>query len=89
MKARSIVEFGDFQTPLALAQAACSLLVQGGVTASTVIEPTCGVGAFLVAAAAAFPHARLLGWDINPEYVAHSRLAIQFAGADRRATVEQ
>jgi len=50
-----------FKTPLALAREVCSLLVQRGIKADAVLEPTCGVGAFLNAAAEAFPKARLLG----------------------------
>src|SRR6266446_6480776 len=76
MKANAKIEFGDFQTPLALARDVCSLLVQHGVNADAVIEPTVGIGAFLVAAGETFPKARLLGWDINPNYVAQTKTAL-------------
>ena len=33
MKTNAKIEFGDFQTPLALAREVCSLLVQQGVEA--------------------------------------------------------
>ena len=89
MKTNSKVEFGDFQTPLALARAVSSLLVQHGVKAETVLEPTCGVGSFLVAASESFPKARLLGWDINPKYVAQTKSALTEAGAGKRALVGQ
>ena len=59
MSATAKVEFGDFQTPLVLAREICSLLVQHGIKADSILEPTCGIGAFLVAAAEAFPRARL------------------------------
>ncbi|HRT55818.1 MAG TPA: class I SAM-dependent methyltransferase [Candidatus Paceibacterota bacterium] len=87
MKRNAKIEFGDFQTPLALAQEVCSLLVQQGIEADAVLEPTCGVGAFLVGAAGAFPGARLLGWDINPEYVEQAKAALKQAGAAKRAVV--
>lgn len=87
MKTRSKIEFGDFQTPLALASEVCSLLVQQGVEADTVLEPTCGVGAFLVGAAGAFPKARLMGWDIHPDYVEQTKCALKQVGAARRAIV--
>jgi hypothetical protein len=87
MKANSKVEFGDFQTPLALAREICSLLVQKAVVANTILEPTCGVGAFLVAAGEAWPKAKLLGWDINPAYVEQSKLALELAGSAKRASV--
>ncbi len=89
MKTNAKIEFGDFQTPLVLAQEVCSLLVQQNIEASTIIEPTCGVGAFLVAAAATFPKARLLGWDINPDYVAQTKAALSHAGAAKRMSVER
>jgi hypothetical protein len=89
MKASAKIEFGDFQTPLALAREVASLLVQRGVNADTVLEPTCGVGAFLLAAGEAFPKARLQGWDINPHYVAQTKAALTGAGAANRASVGQ
>jgi hypothetical protein len=89
MKTNSKVEFGDFQTPLVLARAVSSFLVQQGVKAKTVLEPTCGVGSFLVAASESFPKARLLGWDINPKYVTQAKSALAEAGAAKRAFVGQ
>jgi len=89
MSANSKIEFGDFQTPLALAQEVCSLLVQQGFEVSTVIEPTCGVGAFLVAAAETFSKASLLGWDINSDYVAKTEAVLHGAGAAKRASIGQ
>jgi len=89
MKASAKIEFGDFQTPLELARQVSTLLVQSGVRADTVLEPTCGVGAFLIAAGEAFPKARLLGRDINADYVAQTRSALLKAGAAKRASVVQ
>jgi hypothetical protein len=89
MKIDVKIEFGDFQTPLALAREVCSLLVKQGVQADAVLEPTCGIGAFLVAAAEAFPKACLLGWDINPEHVAQTKAALIHAGAAKRASLGQ
>ena len=87
MKTRAKIEFGDFQTPMVLAREICALLVQQGVEADAVLEPTCGIGAFLVSAVEAFPKARLMGWDINPDYVQQARSALSAAGSDKRATV--
>ncbi len=89
MKTNAKIEFGDFQTPLALAREVCSLLVQQGVEANAILEPTCGVGAFLVAAAEAFTTARLLGWDINHDYVKQANSALAQAGASNRASTGQ
>jgi hypothetical protein len=64
------VEFGDFQTPHQLAQAVCKRLVALGINPKTVIEPTCGTGAFLLAAEEAFPDARrILGFEVSHQYL--------------------
>lgn len=77
MKTFGKVEFGDFQTPLPLAQAVCATLRRLGVTADNILEPTCGEGSLLVAAADHFPNARLHGFEINEQHVvtAKARLA--------------
>lgn len=89
MKLNAKVEFGDFQTPVQLAREVCALLVRQEVGVDLVVEPTCGVGAFLVAAAENFPKARLHGWDINHGYVDQTEKALADAGASKRATVGQ
>jgi len=88
MKSRAKVEFGDFQTPLALAEEVCGLLRRHGIVPEVVLEPTCGKGAFLVAAAEAFPRATLQGWDINRDYVEQTAGGLHRAGASSRSTVE-
>lgn len=68
--------FGDWQTPIALARAAIERAASTMPEPATVLEPTCGEGAFLEAAASSFPRARLVGWEIHPAYAetARSRL---------------
>ena len=84
---RERIERGDWQTPAALADA-----VLDRVNAScrrrwkTVIEPTCGQGTLLVAAAKRFPQASLRGFDINDAYAASARRLLQ-ALAPARARV--
>ncbi|MEG9883028.1 MAG: hypothetical protein V6Z86_00105 [Hyphomicrobiales bacterium] len=53
-------EFGDFQTPKALARQAIAHLraFDPDFQPETILEPTCGVGVFLLAAADAYPKAR-------------------------------
>jgi len=87
MKTNAKIEFGDFQTPEELARVICALLLGQGIKPEVVVEPTCGLGAFLVAAAGAFPKARLLGWDINPDYVRQAQKALGAAGIIERASV--
>ena len=65
---KQTVEFGDFQTPPRLAKSVCSLLLRTGFEPSSIIEPTCGQGAFLAAALEAFPAATVRGYECNPVY---------------------
>lgn len=63
-------EFGDFQTPLALATQCLSVL---GLPANArVFEPTCGWGSFLEAAAKLAPASERFGVEINPEHAAEA-----------------
>lgn len=69
-KTKEVAEFGDFQTPLVLAQRVCNALTRRRLKPQTIIEPTCGTGTFVKAVAERFPDAsRILGIDINPAYV--------------------
>lgn len=64
-------EFGDFQTPLPLAEVAVQALHRMHISPQTVLEPTCGKGAFLLAAIRGFPDAqKYVGVDINQTYLA-------------------
>ena len=78
-------EFGDWQTPLDLAQASCKKLIELGINPDFVIEPTCGVGAYVLAADQAFPKAKAIhGYEVNPDYL--DKLRDRLAGlvnADR------
>lgn len=64
------IEFGDFQTPERLAIDVCERLATMGVSPDIVIEPTCGTGAFVRAAARIFSNAReIIGFEINKDYL--------------------
>lgn len=63
------IEFGDWQTPIGLAEAVCARLIALGIHPEVIIEPTCGVGAFIHAAARAFPRAEIHGSDVNGSYL--------------------
>lgn len=78
--------FGDFQTPRALADRVCAWLVRRGVRPATVVEPTCGVGTFLLAAAEAFEGARLRGRELDPGYAREARARLGAVG--QRSVVE-
>ena len=74
MKTAAQTQFGDFQTPVDLACQVTRFLRASGVSPSAVVEPTCGVGNFLVASIRTFgariPH---YGFDINPDHVNTAR----------------
>ena len=74
---KHVVEFGDFQTPMSLAIKCCQVVAQQFDSFQTVIEPTCGIGAFLVAATNVFPAADLRGYEINAGHLAKARKAIR------------
>jgi hypothetical protein len=63
------IQFGDFQTPPALAVRVLQVLRAEGLAPRTIVEPTCGTGAFIGAASAVFPDSAVFGYDINPAYV--------------------
>lgn len=65
------IEFGDWQTPDELARhVVAHVLPRLCFTPQTILEPTCGKGAFLVAAKHHLPEAIFSGYEINPDYVA-------------------
>jgi hypothetical protein len=69
-EAKRKVEFGDFQTPADLAYSVCLWLLKQGVQPKSVIEPSCGVGAFVLAAAHVFDSTKsITGYEINPDYL--------------------
>ncbi|MCC9606091.1 hypothetical protein LOC68_19625 [Blastopirellula sp. JC732] len=78
-------QFGDFQTPAALADEVCRLLAAQSFCPATIVEPTCGQGAFVHAALAHFPDAQVIGVEINPAYVEELSKSLQ---GETRATIE-
>lgn len=77
-KPKDVWEFGDFQTPPVLARKVCTLLAAMGASPDCVLEATCGRGAFVSAAAQAFPDARrIVGVDINPAHLERARGATE------------
>jgi hypothetical protein len=69
----SRVEFGDWQTPLELAHEVLEVVGRKLRRPRSILEPTCGQGAFLVAATTAFPAAAALGFDVSRAHVADAR----------------
>jgi hypothetical protein len=77
LKSKSKAEFGDFQTPAGLADQICRSLSE--LHPASVLEPTCGTGSLLLAAANTFPGAKqIVGTDINPSYVRQAKSQLTF-----------
>jgi len=83
-------EFGDFQTPRGLARDVCSVIAHTGFSPASVVEPTCGRGAFLQAALEVFPGAsHFLGVDRDAGYVQEAKVAINRIGHDKQIQILQ
>ncbi len=64
------LEYGDFQTPLELAERICQKLVKLGINPNVIVEPTCGIGNFIKASATLFKQVeKIIGLEINPNYL--------------------
>ncbi|PSM49227.1 SAM-dependent methyltransferase [Chroococcidiopsis sp. CCALA 051] len=64
------IEYGDFQTPLELANLVCQKLLELNISPSLIIEPTCGVGNFLEATAHCFKLTnKIIGVEVNHSYL--------------------
>lgn len=77
------VELGDWQTPIGLAHEVLGVVRRRLRRPHAILEPTCGQGAFLVAATKAFPAATALGFDVSVTHVARAREVLA-----ERATIE-
>lgn len=83
-------EFGDFQTPSGLAGDVCRLLRRRGLAPQTIIEPTCGMGNFLLAATTQFPQAEVaLGCEINAQHLAALHMRLPVLGSGTRMALRQ
>ena len=83
-KDRDKCQFGDFQTPDDLALSIASLLREKyQVRPRTIIEPSCGKGAFIRASLQVFSDAKVLAADINPDYAQQAKHSIfSYANAE-------
>lgn len=74
-------EYGDFQTPLSLARRVAVLIKKDVRRVGTIVEPTCGVGAFLQATAEIFGNSpNYCGFDLNADYVKSASAALARIG---------
>lgn len=87
-KSSKTIEFGDFQTPVWFAKHICELIDAIGCNPSILIEPTCGVGAFLVAGLQKFSDIETgIGVEINAEYAFKARQELNAQGFGNLATI--
>lgn len=88
LRINSKVEFGDFQTPQYLAEAICHQISRSGFSPASVVEPSCGTGAFLIAAVNQFPDAtHFLGADRNEKYVELAKAAMNHVHSTRHIQI--
>lgn len=70
-------QYGDFQTPLSLARKVVDILKSNhNLNPETIIEPTCGEGAFVRASCEGFTLSKVQGFEINPAYVSKANAAL-------------
>ncbi|MFI0398385.1 MAG: hypothetical protein ACH34X_04865 [Thiolinea sp.] len=71
-------QYGDFQTPDVLANTVVEVLKRNHkLSPSVVVEPSCGKGAFIRAAIDGFTGAKVLGFDINRDYIREANLSLE------------
>jgi hypothetical protein len=78
-------QYGDFQTPDVLAHAVVAVLKRNHkLTPSVIIEPSCGKGAFIRAVIDEFSDAKILGFDINHQYISEAKSSVfKYDNTDR------
>lgn len=80
------IEFGDYQTPQILADEVLTFLAAQSLQPGAIIEPTCGLGTFVKAAANTYPFASLFAFDVNRKYT--RELEINAATFQTRVNIE-
>ena len=73
------IEFGDWQTNISLARLVCCVLHDEGVRPDVIIEPTCGVGNFALAALEVFSDSlkAIYCIDINRDYINEAKIRVE------------
>lgn len=78
-KSLSRITYGDWQTNMDLATKACRVLRDKGCRPNVIIEPTCGMENFILAALDVFQDSveMVIGIDINPDYISHVQSVLE------------
>lgn len=75
-------ELGDYQTPLDFAEVITEFVKKHiSFYPSKIVEPTCGVGNFLLASYKKFNESEIIGIDINKNYLSEAKEKIDNLGA--------
>ncbi|MEN8130682.1 MAG: N-6 DNA methylase [Pseudomonadota bacterium] len=83
-------QYGDFQTPIGLARQVVEVLKRNhDINPDVIIEPTCGEGAFVLAAYEGFESSSILGFEINSEYVSNAICSLANISATNRVVVNE
>lgn len=71
------VSYGDWQTPISLAEKICDIHLSKFGSPDVVIEPTCGLGAFVLSALKKFQNIKeFYAIEINSQYTSELKLKI-------------
>lgn len=82
------VEFGDWQTPSTLAEQVCEVLRKRGLNPASIVEPTCGIGAFVLAGLDTFKDVeKVVAVEIEESYAATLEQSIRVRDEHRRVCV--
>lgn len=78
MYGSKVKEFGDYQTPFAFALNVCKYIKKyvNLFELKAILEPTCGMGNFLLAASSYFSCSNIIGVEINKNYVKYAKKII-------------
>lgn len=78
-------DYGDWQTNYEFAKSVCLYLKGRGIIPEIIVEPTCGVGNFIVAAIEVFDSVKkVYGVEINSEYIHATEQRLKKLQRDKR-----
>jgi len=80
---------GDFQTPISFARVILTFLKKLDIRAVTIIEPSCGIGSFILAASELYPGTTIIGRDINLAYIKTLSEEVRRLGLEERIDLKR
>lgn len=83
-------EFGDFQTPLELVRSVLSAVYRSGGPWARALEPTCGVGNFIVGLRSlSDPPREIRGIELQPHYAARTKAESETSDGTVKVRIQQ